>query len=1189
MKYLANIFLFINFFNSIFSVVPTWNFYNSAIDLLNSGRTHDYSVNKDNWEIKKSILKEDNSIKYEKYLYYVGSYKGEFDFENLDHYYTSILGASNLVCPRGKYHPYDIDNKLNKTNNFEERRDWDLKCFNHQSGYFLMFYLHNKEKHLYYSFNNEEIKSAEGYFETELYDFLLEDGSNVHNYQYKLAFIYSNNNYLNLQTGGLIMNSADKKVDKANYDSPLNLLEIKNYSQAYFTEDYNFHYFSYNNVSDFLGGYSNSGISSTDYADKSRVTIINHSISPIEFLDEVEINKINFIPGTKYAYYEIYNKNTLKTNYGFMDIKNNKVLFNTDETITTFVPYSNTELLAITPNSAYKICIYKDSNNNQCLETCPSGNLILDIDGNKCKSNYECDEGKIKLIPNDICINNSLCDLNIFIKNSSHCGLCKELYPETPIKLLNTFGCTSNIPSNSIPYNSNSYLNIYKCKPLFHPYDNETCVPDFCFQNCLECYEASNDTNNQKCLSCKEGYYMDNENCIKCSNIKCQTCTKESNEINLCTKCLRQYLTVNLTTKNPKYFYCFEKNEIPNKFFKENNTNVYKPCYRKCKKCNKEGNDKENNCLECNPGFMPRPIYNPKNNCIGESKYLSYDAYNNIKNLKNEQCPEEAKYRIKGNETYKVLCIYNCSGSKDHLYLYNGNCLESCPVNTTNISFVCRVNKEKCSLGENDIYLEGNGSMSVIQTLAKTYISEFHYTHNHISRYYNQNFSIILYKNSDCIREQNMRMPTIDFKNCSEVVKKFYNATELVAAVADKKAKYNPTTMFMGFYHPKTGIKLETDILCNDTSVEIKENLLALLDENDENYFLQIYLSKQGINIFDENDEFFTNICLEFDNPLSRDIPLKDRLRSVFPDAKLCDDGCTNEGIDMVNLTAICSCKFKDISKNNIENILFDEYFGKAIELIEASNFEVLRCHKNFFKNFGKSIGGILSILLIVSDITFSILFIFFELTKLKNYILSLTDKYLLFLKQSEHKRGNNPPKKNIDDITHSRVKFMKNRNLNKKVMLAETNKKTKSITVSKENVLIFKTKGNIERKNDTNKKTEVKKNYSKDYKKNKIFFEEYLSPSLDDMAFDDALVMDERNFLETFCEILKEKQMIMNSFFACDPLKTRFIKLILFILDICLYFVVNGLFFGEEYLSLLFNLKEEDIFLVSFQGQSIN
>ena len=89
-------------------------------------------------------------------------------------------------------------------------------------------------------------------------------------------------------------------------------------------------------------------------------------------------------------------------------------------------------------------------------------------------------------------------------------------------------------------------------------------------------------------------------------------------------------------------------------------------------------------------------------------------------------------------------------------------------------------------------------------------------------------------------------------------------------------------------------------------------------------------------------------------------------------------------------------------------------------------------------------------------------------------------------------------------------------------------------------------------------------------------------------MAYDDAIIKDDRKFREIFCEILKEKQIIMNTFVASDPLKTRFIKYIFFILDICLYFVVNGLFFGEEYLSLLYNLEEEDNFF-SFFPRSID
>ena len=351
---------------------------------------------------------------------------------------------------------------------------------------------------------------------------------------------------------------------------------------------------------------------------------------------------------------------------------------------------------------------------------------------------------------NEICIDESLCDLNIYDKNNTHCGLCKELYPNTPYKLLNTSGCLNFIPNNSIQYNSNSYLKIYKCKPLVHPYNNNLCIPDYCFPNCQDCYEASNDTNNQKCLSCKPGYYTDGENCLPCENQRCEICTKESNNKALCTKCKSEYKTVNITTINPEFFHCYEEKEISDKFFYDEDKDVYKPCYRKCKRCNKEGNDDANNCLECNNGYMFRPLDNPKNNCISKNLNIYLDAYGNIKNLKNSQCPEDALYKIINNKTkeYKVLCIYDCKESIDHLYLYNGICMESCPPNTKNVSFVCQVNDpNQCSFGENEIHLEGNDDMKVVETLAKSYTSEFRYTSNYISRHYNKNFSIIIYLN----------------------------------------------------------------------------------------------------------------------------------------------------------------------------------------------------------------------------------------------------------------------------------------------------------------------------------------------------------------------------------------------------------------------------------------------------------
>ena len=132
---------------------------------------------------------------------------------------------------------------------------------------------------------------------------------------------------------------------------------------------------------------------------------------------------------------------------------------------------------------------------------------------------------------------------------------------------------------------------------------------------------------------------------------------------------------------------------------------------------------------------------------------------------------------------------------------------------------------------------------------------------------------------------------------------------------------------------------------------------------------------------------------------------------------------------------------------NTISPSLLASYSAEGktdlFKLLEASNLEVLRCYKNFFKKFKESIGGILSIILITADITFSVLFFFFELTKLKRYIFTMTDKYLSYLKQSEKIKIKNPPKKSNEDITNSNMKIMQKRNYNKHVLISDNNKKS--------------------------------------------------------------------------------------------------------------------------------------------------
>ena len=112
---------------------------------------------------------------------------------------------------------------------------------------------------------------------------------------------------------------------------------------------------------------------------------------------------------------------------------------------------------------------------------------------------------------------------------------------------------------------------------------------------------------------------------------------------------------------------------------------------------------------------------------------------------------------------------------------------------------------------------------------------------------------------------------------------------------------------------------------------------------------------------------------------------------------------------------------------------------------------------------------------------------------------------------------------------------------------------------------------------------------YQEDLKKTKKYFKEYLSTSPDEMEFDDAIKKDKRNFCEYFCDCLKDKQNLAYTFISSEPINTRMIKLILFCLNITLYFVVCGLFFSEAFISELYNINEKDEKFYSFIPRTID
>ena len=207
----------------------------------------------------------------------------------------------------------------------------------------------------------------------------------------------------------------------------------------------------------------------------------------------------------------------------------------------------------------------------------------------------------------------------------------------------------------------------------------------FCYDSCLDCNDVEPNESSHQCLKCKKDYYFidktsncmtkkemenstyyfdNNTNLFKPCYDSCQKCNAiEPNETSQqCLKCKKDYYFIDKTSN------CMTKKEMENStYYFDNNTNLFKPCYDSCQKCNAiEPNETSQQCLKCKKDFY---FIENTNNCskIEDMKNSSYyfDEKSNIF----KQCVNECS--TCDNETYCTNC------KEDYHFIYNeiGKCI----------------------------------------------------------------------------------------------------------------------------------------------------------------------------------------------------------------------------------------------------------------------------------------------------------------------------------------------------------------------------------------------------------------------------------------------------------------------------------------------------------------------------------
>ena len=171
-------------------------------------------------------------------------------------------------------------------------------------------------------------------------------------------------------------------------------------------------------------------------------------------------------------------------------------------------------------------------------------------------------------------------------------------------------------------------------------------------------------------------------------------------------------------------------------------------------------------------------------------------------------------------------------------------------------------------------------------------------------------------------------------------------------------------------------------------------------------------LSNQGIDVFNAADDFFNDICHQYDNSSeNRDLIINDRRNDIYKNVSFCQYGCIYKGIDYKLMAANCICDssfleeiYDDISSENSESISFKNIKNIFLSNLFDFNLEVLKCYNLVFnrKIIVHNIGFYCLFLMFSLQIIFFIIYIIKKLKPLKRFLMN------------SHKSKNNGNKNNI-------------------------------------------------------------------------------------------------------------------------------------------------------------------------------
>ena len=667
------------------------------------------------------------------------------------------------------------------------------------------------------------------------------------------------------------------------------------------------------------------------------------------------------------------------------------------------------------------------------------------------------------------------------------------------------------------------------------------------------------------------------------------------------------YLIYNDSKNNNTYFNCYK---TINGYYLNKDTEdaAFKPCYSKCKTCDKEGNDSYHQCIECNDGYISGIKYDNYSNCYNEplfenkSEYLSDNNFyefntdlqkeSEINYLSNETDESQTKIE-KNNITEIISYLLNISNylnadndtKKNNTEIYQeyeliklndtqsniknehqSNIAENdetdnfiiiqsdSPKNNDNSNDVEKSNEINQMAKTQKILIENNSTD--MQNKSENVEKIKQYLINKLNTLLNSSFSediemdlekkILLTLTTTSLQKenQNKNKTTIDLKECEDKLKDFY------------KISKNESLYIIKIDIKEEGMKIpkiEYEVYYPLYSNNISKLNLSICEKTKIDILIPISIN-DDIEKYNISSDYYNDFCSLATSINGTDITLSDRKQEFMNNnMSLCEENCELTEYNYNTQKAKCSCDVK-INITLFENIKFDKqrFFDNFIKVKNIININVVKCYKIAFdkNNIKKNIGFFIFLFLILIYLITLLIFRFKSFYRLKRNINKFANYYN---PQKDIKNDNNDIYSQKEDNQDSILRLKNNENIKIIKNSRDLNKLNLNLKINqyKEEDIKNNDIFNMESKNENNIQTQKKLKYKE--------FE------LNLLDYNTSLIYDNRTYFQYYISLLKYNHLIVFSFFNITDYNSRIIKMFLFFFFFSIYLTVNALFFNDS------------------------